>query len=86
MFSTNLREVMCRLCPLTKSDLNYYSAGLGLRTKSRDDYGDVILKYFNDYISSHPDCLLSGTHPKVETTDEGKLKNDGQVCTIHTHF
>ena len=77
---------MCRLCPLTKSDLNYYSAGLGLRTKSRDDYGDVILKYFNDYLSSHPDCLLSGTHPKVETTDEGKLKNDRQVCSIHTHF
>jgi len=53
---------MCKLVPLKSSDLLYYK-NLGLRDNVKKEYGDEILKYFNEYLNAHPDYVLRGEHP-----------------------
>ena len=73
LFGQNLRDAMCKLCPQTLEDLDYYLANCGLRTNIKKNYGDFIIKYFNEYLNKHPDLALKGEHPKMSKKEHDEL-------------
>lgn len=78
LMTTNLRQLMCKLCPRTENDLKYYLSGKGLKKHVKRDYGDSILNYFNSYLLNHPDIALSGQHPSVGTIDSSEDEYESQ--------